>query len=518
MYRIQILNVAIMLLAFSCSNKNTEEADAGMDANSGTEADASGDSDIDGDADSDADADMPPPAWMLTIGGDREDRLNASSTTSDQGMILVGTSESFLFHPCPSNTRCSNIWAVKVKRNGKIGWQKHYAGGIREEGWHVIQTQDKGFLISGTSRYHIEGTDNEWKSSVLILKLDKTGAIQWNRILKDTHSPSVSVLAETSDNGFIFAGARSSLGDENTDIWMVKFGADMNIEWQRTYGTERPEYPKAVTETPDSGFVVLAGDRVYWGPEEDVCNLDFCNNTIVLKVDTDGKHLWSRYLGDPASSVYAQSITGSDNGCFIIGCIPLGPETDLKSLSVIKLTNLGRTEWQKGISYGPDAGIDFAGISYAGDNGLIMAGTGYREYGNEYDDKYSLRIHKLDEDLSIEWQKEIRGRWFSVISGIWQNTDGTYSLASTATHFSEDMDMEEYREGEYGVLRFGDDVYFDGGCDLVYETYSETVPSDIQNRKWSDLFTITEADTNAVLRDFNANGADTDAEPEYLCP
>ena len=69
------------------------------------------------------------------------------------------------------------------------------------------------------------------------MKLDANGNVTWQKTYGGSSGDDCAhSIQQTSDGGFIVAGATSSYGAGSFDYWVLKLDANGNIIWQKTYG------------------------------------------------------------------------------------------------------------------------------------------------------------------------------------------------------------------------------------------------------------------------------------------
>ncbi len=110
-------------------------------------------------------------------------------------------------------------------------WNRTYAGGGNTSATDIWQTSDGGYIFAGAACY------NQWCMPWLV-RTDAHGNEQWNRTFMDVY-PAKSVL-QTMDGGYILAGRK-----------LIKTDLNGNEEWNMTYnGTFN-----SVQQTSDGGYV-----------------------------------------------------------------------------------------------------------------------------------------------------------------------------------------------------------------------------------------------------------------------
>src|ERR1700722_16434581 len=131
-----------------------------------------------------------------------------------------------------------------------LSWQKCFGGPYEDVGESIVPTSDGGYIMVGqtlcpggdVSGFYsiITGNANGW-----VVKMDNTGAIQWQECLGCTVADFASVVLSTSDGGYLVGGSSSSptgSGDVTStnhggfDYWVVKLSSTGAIQWQNSYG------------------------------------------------------------------------------------------------------------------------------------------------------------------------------------------------------------------------------------------------------------------------------------------
>jgi hypothetical protein len=150
--------------------------------------------------------------WDKSYGGNDSEQLFSAQQTSDGGYILGGSSYSGI----SGNKTCGNngshdFWAVKVDGAGNIQWNNAFGGSDADELQSVTQTSDGGYVLGGHSMSTASGSKTSTSSGsesgdYWIVKLDSTGAKQWEQSVRGSFSGEVLRLQSTRENGFVLAG------------------------------------------------------------------------------------------------------------------------------------------------------------------------------------------------------------------------------------------------------------------------------------------------------------------------
>jgi soluble cytochrome b562 len=230
--------------------------------------------------------------WQKCLGGTGADEASGIQQTTDGGYIVAGSTSSTDgdvkgYHSKSGklmlggsvidiNLGGGDVWVVKLDKNGAMQWQNCLGGTGADEASGIQQTTDGGYIVAGSTGstdgdvkgYH-EGND-AW-----VIKLDKSGTMQWQKCLGGTGADEASGIQQTTDGGYIVAGyTESTDGDANgnhggIDAWVIKLDKTGAIQWQKCLGGGNLEKVRSIQQTTDGGYVV-AGYTYSYGDRKSV--------------------------------------------------------------------------------------------------------------------------------------------------------------------------------------------------------------------------------------------------------
>lgn len=265
-----------------------------------------------------------------------------------------------------------------------IQWQKTLGGSNWDQGTSVCQTTDGGsVLVSYSPSTDGNVTGNHGDGDYWVVKLDNSGNIQWQKSLGGSNYDYPYAIQQTSDGGYIVAGrTQSNDGDVTgyhgsvySDFWVVKLDANGNIQWQKSIGGNSEDVAYSIKQTSDGGYIV-AGESS----------------------STDGD---------------------------AIGHLPYN-NTDLW---IVKINSTGNIQWQKSFGgYGTEAAFD---VKQTSDGGYIVAGATDSNSGDVtlLYGEYDYWVLKLDSSGNLQWQKTFGGSGTDNAQSVIQTSDGGYMVA-----------------------------------------------------------------------------------------
>ncbi|MCX7908456.1 MAG: T9SS type A sorting domain-containing protein, partial [Ignavibacteria bacterium] len=201
--------------------------------------------------------------WEVCLGGTGDEIAYSIQQTIDGGYILAGTTYSNDGNVGGNHGSC-DYWVAKLSPTAEIQWQKCLGGSASDEARSIIQTNDGGYLVAGWANSNDGDVTNHHGgiSDFWVVKLTPTGAIQWQKCLGGSGIDYGRSILQTNDNGFIVTGsALSNDGDVqgnhgSDDFWVVKLFPSGDIQWQKCLGGSSSDMAFSIKQTSDNKFVV----------------------------------------------------------------------------------------------------------------------------------------------------------------------------------------------------------------------------------------------------------------------
>ena len=233
--------------------------------------------------------------WNRIFGGENVDKLFSSVETQD-GFVLVGLTQSF--------GNDSDIWVVKIDVDGSEVWNRTYGGAMEDAGRAIKSTEGNHYVVAGYTNSMGNG-DYDF----LLLKIDASGNMAWNKTYGGSQSDKAYAIAETA-GGCVVGGDTRSKGEGESDAWIIKVDVNGELIWERTAGGEGFDMPTCVTVS-DYGGYIMGGFTFSFGNGE----RDFW----LFKVDDAGNVLWSPTVGRSAFEEAYAALEVAENEFVMIG-------------------------------------------------------------------------------------------------------------------------------------------------------------------------------------------------------
>lgn len=294
----------------------------------------------------------------------------------------------------------------------------------------VVQTSDLGFIVTGNTRSFGAG-----KSDIYVIKYDANLNVQWKRSIGGTEDEMANDVVQTDDGGYIIAGRTNSFSANpvaDADLYLVKLNSSGNIQWTKVLAyspsTNSSEGAVTMRKAPD-GSILIGGNLGFMGH----------GSAIVLRIDQNGIILSSGLIDE----TWAQTNTISsiyptpDGGYAMTGYA--SPSPLVYEISLIKISNTDTVQWGKRESaYSNSPLYYYVYISkdmiQASDGGYVITGS----LQNDSTYNSSLFLSKYSSSGTVQWIKYLNNKqgndsiYDAYAETVIQTSDGGYAATGSA--------------------------------------------------------------------------------------
>ncbi len=173
-------------------------------------------------------------SWNMRYGSSGKDNLTTIIKTSDGGYLSGGYTDAGNSGDKSQSSQGKNdYWIVKSDKNGQKLWDKRFGGSQDEYLNRVIQTQDGGYLLGGSSLSG-DGADKTQASQGVkdywLVKVDQHGNKQWDRTFGGSGYDELQKVIQLTTGEYVLggfsnsplSGNKSQATQGGTDYWLVK--------------------------------------------------------------------------------------------------------------------------------------------------------------------------------------------------------------------------------------------------------------------------------------------------------
>ncbi len=403
--------------------------------------------------------------WQKSYGGSNDDWIASIKQTTDGGYAGIGYSHS-VNGDISDHRGGTDLWMLRLNMDGELLWQKSL-GGYGDESISydraMDQTNDGGFIIAGSSNSndsYISG--NHGASDYLIIKMDESGEIEWQKCLGGSGYDGANAIVQTSDGGYIVAGhSNSNDGDvsgnhSGYDYWIVKLDAFGNLVWQKSLGGYGEDSASSIDQTSDGGYIVAGHSWSNAGG--DITGNHGGTDYWIVRLNTDGNLIWQKSLGGSANDV-CFSIEQADDGGFLMAGFSASNNNDVSGNHgggdywIVKLNMDGALVWEK--TLGGSSQENAFSIKKSHDGiGYLVGGTAYSNDGDvsgNFSEPPNSWIIKIDLSGNLIWQKSFGGNLDDAVWSIEPLNDGGFVVGGYSN--SNDGDVSGNHGGyDYWIV------------------------------------------------------------------
>ncbi|MBJ12075.1 MAG: hypothetical protein CMG62_03215 [Candidatus Marinimicrobia bacterium] len=346
--------------------------------------------------------------WFVkTFSGDGNEVGASVLQENDDGYILIGTTSSF-------GSGLDDIWLIKTDYQGNQEWSTTFGGDANDRASLIQNTLDGGYIIVGTTSSYGNGSDDIW-----LVKTNEDGSEEWNKIFGEDGDETGSSVQQTNDGGYIVVGTIFSNNNTSDDVWLIKTDAEGNSIWSDAIGGPENDRGAFVQKTTDNGFIIVGTTSSYGNGSYDAW---------LIKTDSDGNVQWNKTYGGAGNDQGHSVEQTDDEGYFIVGCFDC--ESNESNMWLIKTNREGNEQWSQILGGNSYEWGRFG--QQTDDGGYIVTGL-TTSLGSGSSDAWLIRLNPQGEEI---WDKTFGGVNGDGSSFVQETNDGGYILIGYTTSFS----------------------------------------------------------------------------------
>jgi uncharacterized delta-60 repeat protein len=223
--------------------------------------------------------------WYQTWGGADID-LGSGVDIDNSGNIYV-TGRTFSY-----GEGSADLCLLKYNNSGNLQWVRTWGGNDLDAGLDVMVDPDGNIYVAGyTHTFGAGATD------IILIKYNSSGSQLWNKTWGGSGGDLGNELALDSLNNIYLVGQTSSFGAGYYDIVLIKFNKTGAVQWNRTWGDDGLQYGNAIVIDSSDNIYVAGG---YHRP----CLVKYSNNGTKLWDKELDKGWWKGVFLDSSENIY----------------------------------------------------------------------------------------------------------------------------------------------------------------------------------------------------------------------
>ena len=266
--------------------------------------------------------------WSKTYGGSDNEQASSIQNTSDGGFIISASTRSDDGDINSANQGFNDLWILKLSGSGDILWENTYGFAGNDQAYHVIPTQNGGYLLSGVLDVTASGgagnagrsAGNHAGGDYWVIYTDGAGELVWSRYFGGTFTDTAYEAVETDNGDFIIIGSSDSTDVDIIDnkgaydFWIIRINKSGDFVWRKNFGGSEIDLPYAITKTSDGNFIVAGDTR---SNDQNVSNLYGNADVWLVKFDENGSIIWEKNYGGTQFES-ARDIVNLSNGSYAV--------------------------------------------------------------------------------------------------------------------------------------------------------------------------------------------------------
>ncbi len=258
--------------------------------------------------------------WQKSYGGSGDDRLNAILVVN--GGYILGTQSNSNDGDVTNNHGDYDAWIAKIDTAGAIVWENSFGGSSIDITEKIIANKEGGYTAAVQSQSNDgDVSGNNGGFDYWVIKLSATGSLLWQKCYGGISNDLITSIAALADSSYVITGGSTSANNGDItgnhggyDYWVVKINKTGAIIWEKSYGGSNNDFCTSIKSTADGGFV-LTGHSM--SNDGDVTGSHGGSECWLVKISGSDSLEWERSLGGSADEFSFEALPTSDAGYIV---------------------------------------------------------------------------------------------------------------------------------------------------------------------------------------------------------
>ncbi|PKV48674.1 hypothetical protein ATE84_0679 [Aquimarina sp. MAR_2010_214] len=215
------------------------------------------------------------------------------------------------------------FWGIKLNASGEKEWRRFFGGTNNDRSYDVVQTQDDGFLMIGSSEsVDFDVTGSKGSYDFWAVKINKEGTKLWEKSFGGSEIDVGYAIAATGDGKFLIVGDSRSVdgnisnANGNADLWLIQIDGNGNLLWEKSLGGTAFDTGRAIAKMQNGGFVITGNSR---SNDIDVAQNKGQSDVWSIIITSNGEVQWKLASGGSQAEFGEGCIETSDKKIVVVG-------------------------------------------------------------------------------------------------------------------------------------------------------------------------------------------------------
>lgn len=351
------------------------------------------------------------------------------------------------------------FWSCRKEKNTAVvmPWTTNspqiltFGGSLNESAQAVVAAPDGGFAVLGHTQS--EDGDLEEKTNtgfdLWLMRFDAEGDLLWDRTYGGVGNERAADIVLRPEGGFVLLGSQENLerGSANPDLWVVGVNANGTLQWEQSFGYSGADYGTHLLAISDGGYLlsgVLDVTASNGLGNKSSTRKHAGGDYWALKLNPSGELLWRNYFGGLQTDTPYGLVEAADGGFLIAGSSD-SADTDITSnigsydAWVVKINGDGQKQWER--NYGGSQIDNAYGIASTENESFVLVGDSRSEDLSKASNKggADLWFWEIASDGTLLNEKTIGGSSFEVGRSIEKITNKQWLVAGSSRSTDGDL-------------------------------------------------------------------------------
>jgi putative intracellular protease/amidase len=265
-------------------------------------------------------------------------------------------------------------------------------------------------------------------ADILVIKTNKQGDLVWAKSFGGAGS-EYAYGCHAVDDGYVITGYTTSFGAGSKDVYLLKLDSNGKELWSKTFGGPSWDVGMAVDGNNKDGYVICGFTHSFGAGEEDV---------YVIRTDPDGNELWSKTFGGNRFEIGNSVSLTKDGGC-LIGATTGTYGNGNADFYLIRTDAKGQEVWKKpyGIKGQKGHGFDWChSMILSSDGSAILVGI------TDSQDIMDAHVVKLDDHGNEVWSRSFGKKpFYDYGHSVCETKDGNCIVCGVTKSIQDNNDI-----------------------------------------------------------------------------